>query len=217
MRPIRCSINYSTHVRQGDKTKAYLVLLFVLLIPSARAQTTASPYIQISSDTIFGGGYTFPVVNLEPGIEFDSSKITSLNSFTYDLAIEKGSVKGLGYGIGFQSLNYGRINKLIFLGGGISYVHQYTPAWNKYSLWGVGGALLDVKTSRLYLDYYYPIEDQNHNQEFITTLEIGKGRIRPVFSIGETYYSEPSYCTICIYHLYGSFSAGIKVVLRRTK
>jgi hypothetical protein len=198
--------------------RVLLLAMLAAAIPAA-AQSIA-PYVQVGIQGNSNMGYSEPNFFIQPGLEYDGKRLTSLTQFNYSPGIEAPGVQGLGYSIGLQSKGYVRVNRFISLGGGMDYVDLKTSAWRQSSLWVVGGALFPVRSShynfgRVYLDCYYPVAlDQNHNRLLQATIEIGSHRIRPIAEFGLSRFTEPSYCSSVCTTETGRISAvGVKVML----
>ena len=151
------------------------------------------------------------------GVEHNGLFLLCINGFLYSPKVDKIGV-GTGYSVGFRSEEYFRVHN-VYLGGGMEYLNLRNPSWNKSSLWVIGGIVLPIGKSRVYMDYLYPAAlDQNHNQSLQTTLELGNRRVRPTFMVGLDHYTEPSYCvSACTGHFGSLFEVGVKVILGKKK
>jgi len=191
----------------------------MLASPLLASAQSVTPYLQAGIQRSDNMGYSGPNAFLQPGVEYDGRRLTSLSQFNYVPGVKAPGVPGLGYSVGVQTRNYARVRRFVSLGGGLDYVDLKTSAWRQSSLWVVGGALFPVNSSRVYLDFYYPVAlDQNHNRLLLATMELGSHRIRPILQLGVSRFTEPSYCSsVCTTSSGGLFEAGVKVMLGHSR
>lgn len=195
--------------------KAVSLLVSMLALPILASAQSVTPYFQVGIQRSDNMGFSGANVFLQPGVEYDGKRWTSLNQFNYVPGVKAPGVPGLGYSVGAQTRNYVRVAHFVSLGGGMEYVDLKTSAWRQSSLWAVGGALFPVNSSRVFLDFYYPVAlDQNHNRLLLATAELGRHRIRPILQLGISRFTEPSYCSsVCTTSMGGLFAVGVKVML----
>lgn len=208
----RRALNLFTLTRRGLSTIA--ILLFAVSI--ARGQAVA-PFVQVGAFLAPTEGYSKPVPFIEPGLEVDGRRLTSVSYFDYSPFLSKSTVKGLGSSIGGESLDYWRLTRSLSLGGGASIKRISVPIWIKYSSVFYVGTLFEGRSNRLFLNYYRAFAlDQNHLEGAQAIWEAGSGRFRPIFRGGPEHFTEPSYCvSACVNHLGWEFEAGLKIVLEK--
>lgn len=188
------------------------ILAILIFAVSLGAQVT--PFVQSGVVGSGENGYTRPNAFVQPGIEVDARRITSISNFDYEPWVQKDHIAGFGYMAGARTENYFRLSKRWSIGGGVNYKYLKTPIFNKYAIWAVGGAMVDFKSARLYLDYFEPLIDQNRNIVIEARAEYGKGRIRPIIIVGGNRFLESSYCsTACTVHGGPTYAGGFKIML----